>query len=87
MQFFVTSFAHTDKLPFFAVPDRQGKVRPVFEVLDVVDQYRPSVPPLGLASLALIAVQLEYFRPGAQPAGPAVESVLLAGSDQSYKTF
>ena len=67
--------AHAHQLPLsrLRVPDAQGQVRPVAQVLDVVHNFRCPVPPPLFAALALALVKAQDVRPQGKPLRPGIK--------------
>ena len=85
VQLLMTRPAHADKLSLLSVPYTQCQVWPILQVLHVVDDDRPSMPPFRLAKLAFVMVKLEDLRPHPLPCGLVVPDVLPALGNQIIK--
>ena len=85
MEFLVALLAYADQLPLACtwVPDAERQVRPFFQVLDMMDDFRWSkLTPNLSAPDALSMVQPEDLRTKSPPFGPGVELCSPASSDQ-----
>ena len=58
----MTCPTYADELPLLTIPYTERQVRPVLQVLNVVDNDSLSMPTLRLAGLAFVAVKLEHLR-------------------------
>ena len=84
MELLVASLAHAHQLPLsrLRVPDAQGQVRPVAQVLDVVDNPRGPLSPPLFAALTLALVKAEHIRPQGEPLRPGVKLGPLPRRDE-----
>lgn len=84
MELLVASLAHAHQLPLsrLRVPDAQGQVRPVAQVLDVVHNLRGPLSPPLFAALTLTLVKAEHIRPQREPLRPGIELGLLPRRDE-----
>ena len=75
----MAALAHAHQLPLSClwIPDAQGQVWPVAQVLDVMDNPRSPVPPLLFTALTLALVQAQDLRPQAEPLRPGIKLGLL----------
>lgn len=73
VQFFVASFAHRYKLSVVAIVHRQSQVRPIPQMLHMVDDGRAPIPAHSLAPLALVIIQFQYFAPELIPFRPGIK--------------
>lgn len=62
----VAAFANADEITFMlslgiCVVNIQRQLWPSLDVVDMMHQVSPSIPPVGFADLAFVPVRLEYF--------------------------
>lgn len=85
MELLVALLAHADQLPLpgLRIPDAQRQVRPILQVLDVVDDpCPPELPPDIPASDALVVIHRQDVRPERTPLWPGVKLRLAPLLDQ-----
>lgn len=82
----MTAFAYALQLPLLSVKDGQGQIRPLLQMLHMMDDHRLAVLALSLAALALPMIQPQHLRPDAvrisAPLRPGIELMLPALGDQ-----
>ena len=71
----MASLAHAHQLPLscLRIPDAQGQVWPVAQVLDVVDNPRGPLSPPLFAALTLALVKAQDVRPQGKPLRPGIK--------------
>lgn len=83
VQRFMTALAHSLQLPPASVVDRQREIRPVTEMLHMVDDARPGVHTTPLTLLALAVISREHLPAQPPPLWPGVELVLRPRLEKS----
>lgn len=78
VQCFMTALAHSLQLPPASVVDRQREIRPITEMLHMVDDARSGVHTAPLTLLTLVVVHAQHVPAELPPLRPRVKFMLAA---------